>query len=120
MYIHCAVIFISHFYTLYSLQKKAIQKSNKDVEREGEEGSLLVYVHVFFVMTEYTYIPVELYVSHYCNGIQCLFFIPPEFMKTLLLMEATLKAENEVSNFSCTCVYIIFLIYMYMCLLCAL
>jgi hypothetical protein len=40
---------------VYTLQKKAIQKSNKDIEKEAEE----------------------------------------EFMKTLLLMEATLKAENE-------------------------
>jgi hypothetical protein len=39
-------------------KKKAIQKSNKDIEREAEE----------------------------------------EFMKTLLLMEATLKAENEVCS----------------------
>lgn len=62
------------------LQKKAIQKSNKDIEKEAEEGqnSLLNYSLS--------------HIQYYIICIMCC----TEFMKTLLLMEATLRAENEV------------------------
>ena len=66
----------------------------KDIEKEGEEG-----ISLATCMYDDS---VGLYVSH-CTSIHVhachsvsLPYIPLEFMKTLLLMEATLKAENEV------------------------
>ena len=62
-----------------ALQKKAIQKSNKDIEKEAEDGT---------VYTDNTEISFTNFTVHVWYVL--------EFMKTLLLMEATLKAENEV------------------------
>ena len=161
IYIHCALMQMWLVDCLYiplfcTLQKKAIQKSNKDIEREGEEGILLTQSFCA-LMGRAVYVCV-CHVCHQVRGVKkkqggnygnwgslgaspqtinfgvlasasmqnsrgeagdyglkeggpllCCFswnpasvscFTPPEFMKTLLLMEATLKAENEVSNCS--------------------
>lgn len=88
---------IVHNNCLCFLQKKAIQKVNKDIEKESEEGTCTYTCRNCFHFQASSCASRNNATQHLeLTGYASIVYIPLEFMKTLLLMEATLQAENEV------------------------